>query len=97
MGATSVTSNQRNPSLNNVLICCVLPLFRILDLAVPEWLGICTLILFKIGHDFAYIFLTTANQNKLTSFSYILYPCHWSINGGVSAKIDQSLVPPSVY
>ena len=53
---------------------------------------VCTLILFKIEHDFVYIFLTRANQNKLTSFSQVLYPCHWSIKGGFPAKIDQSLV-----
>ena len=50
--------------------------------------------LFKIGHDFVYIFLSIANQNKLTSFSHVLYLCHWSIKGGFPAKIDQSLVSP---
>ena len=35
-----------------------------------------------------------ANQNKLTSFSHVLYPCHWLIMGGFPAKIDQSLVFP---
>ena len=35
------------------------------------------LILFKIGHDFVNISLTTANQNKLTSFSHVLYSCRW--------------------
>ena len=43
---------------------------------------------------FFYSFLTTANQNKLTSFSHVLYSCHWLIKGGFSAKIDQSLVFP---
>ena len=28
-----------------------------------------------------YIFLTTANQSILTSFSNTLYPCHWSLPG----------------
>ena len=47
-------------------------------------------------HDFVYIFLTTANQNKLTSFSHVLCPCHWSIKGGLPAKLDQLLDLPSV-
>ena len=34
-------------------------------------------------HDYVYIFLTTANENKLILFSHILYPCHWSIGEGV--------------
>ena len=57
---------------------------------------VCTLILFKTRHDFVYIFLIMANQNKLTSFSHVLYPFHWLIMGGFPAKIDQSLVFPSV-
>ena len=56
-----------------------------------------TLILFKTRHDFVYLFLITANQNKLTSFSHILYPFHWLIMGGFPAKIDQSLVFPLCF
>ena len=33
-----------------------------------------------------------ANQNKLMSFSHVLYPYHLLIMGGFPAKIDQSLV-----
>ena len=36
----SSRENQENPSLNNVLICCVLPLFIISDLSVPERLAL---------------------------------------------------------
>ena len=52
---------------------------------LPPWPlegSVWTLILFKIRHDFFYIFLTTANQNKLTLFSYVLHPCHWLIKRG---------------
>ena len=46
---------------------------------------------------FVYIFLTTSNQNKLTSFSHVLYLYHWLIMGGFPAKIDQSLVFPLCF
>ena len=40
-----------------------------------------------------FTFRLHTNQNKPTSFSHILYPCHWSIKGGFPAKIDQLLFP----
>ena len=46
---------------------------------------------------FCLIYLITANQNKLTSFSHVLYPYHWLIMGGFPAKIDQSLVFPLCF
>ena len=42
-------------------------------------------------------FFIMANQNKLTSFSHVLYPYHWLIMGGFPAKIDQSLVFPLCF
>ena len=74
--------------------CCCCPFQG----ALPTQCRIGDLVLFKIGHEFNYIFLTTANQNKLISFFHVLYPCHWSIKGDFPTKIDQSLVfPPLVF
>ena len=39
-GVTSVQATRENDSLNDVLTCCVLPLFRISELSVPKRLAI---------------------------------------------------------
>ena len=80
----SYTTSRHCKSEDSSVILVALP---------PKW-SIGHLVLFKTRYDLVYNFLTTTNQNKLTSFSHVLYTCHWLIKGGFPAKIDQSLVFP---
>ena len=87
-------ATRQNDSLNNVLTCCTLPLFRISDLLVPctFQFQVCTLVLFKIGHDF-YLRFSDHSKPKQTD---VIFSRHWSIKGGFHTKIHQSMVLPPV-
>ena len=80
-GVTSVTSNQRKWLIEQCFdMFSVLPLFRMSDFSVPEWLALFSFkfVVWFCSNSawFCLHFPTTANQNKLTSFSHVLYPCH---------------------
>ena len=92
-GVTSVGSNQRKWLVEQcfqMLCTTTVQNFRsfALETACTFQFQVCALILFKTRHDFVYIFLIMANQNKLTSFSHVSLVNHgrlprktWPISG----------------
>ena len=93
-------------SVNNVFICCVQCFHMLCNNHCSEFQIFWSLKAFNFSVLSLYPnsvlnqglhFLTTANQDKLTSFSHVLYPCHWLIKGGFSAKLTNSWFSPLLW